>query len=95
MRPVLYLTGRGKPHRWTVRDRVLAEALQYLDASLNGVGLPPWVARDSDRRFVVDEVMDYAMGVLEQAQKDEKNPAPGMRLVVLDQGAASGAGAAP
>lgn len=88
MRPTKYLRG------WSRRDRALAEGLLVYETSLNPVGLPPHIARDRDRRFTVDEVVDQSMATLEEAQAEYRSspdgkprpPTPGLRLVVVDEG---------
>ncbi len=86
---MLYLTGRGKKNRWTRQDRALSEALLEYEKSLNSVGIPWLIASDPEREFVVDEDMDYAAGVYEEAESEYRkgdNVSPGLRLVVLDKG---------
>lgn len=72
---------------WGARDRSLAEALTVHDQSLNEAGIPSWLARDPERRFVVDEVVDGALAVLDEA-RDEMGRGGGknygVRLVVVE-----------
>lgn len=89
MRPLLYLTGRGKKNRWTRQDRVLSEALLEYEKGLTSDGLPWYVASDPEREFVLDELVDEAAAVREEAEAEYRkgnNVSPGMRLVVLDRG---------
>lgn len=82
MRPTKYLL-------WSARDRTLAETLLEYESSLNQVGLPSWIARDEDRRFVVDELMDHSLATYEQAVEEYergKSDTKGLQLVVLDEG---------
>lgn len=81
MRPTRYLD------RWSARDRGLAEGLLLYEDSLNAAGLPPHIAQDPDRKFVLDEQHDHAMAVLErEQQREDHKPEPGVRLTVLPQG---------
>lgn len=84
MRPTKYL------REWSGRDRGLAEGLLIYEGGLNPVGLPPHIARDKDRRFNVEEVIDQAMATLEETQAEyrvgDAKPTPGLRLVVVDNG---------
>ncbi|ROR95982.1 hypothetical protein EDD28_0552 [Salana multivorans] len=85
MRPMKYLGATGK--RWTGRDRALAEGLEEYEASLNPVGIPSWIARDPSRRFTVDENVDRAMAVYEEAQEGIRKSdvdTPGLILAVLE-----------
>ncbi|MBN8882625.1 MAG: hypothetical protein J0H73_09960 [Salana multivorans] len=75
-----YLGATGK--RWTGRDRALAEGLAEYEASLNPVGIPSWLARDT-----VDENVDRAMAVYEEAQEGIRKSdvdTPGLILAVLE-----------
>lgn len=87
MRPTRYLgTSRGKG--WSRVDRVLAEGLEHYESSLNRLGIPSWVARDPDRRFVVDEIVDQSLAVLEEAQAEASGgdtPQHGLLLAVVEQ----------
>lgn len=89
MRPTLYLTGRGKPHRWSKRDRGLAEGLLTYEESLNPIGIPAHIARDKGRKFVIDEIYDGSLAVLDEAQEEARKGeglGHGVRLTVVDQG---------
>ncbi len=89
VRPLLYLTGRGKRDRWTRQDRALAEAHLVYEDSLNAQGIPWHIASDPERVFDYDERYDRAAAVYETAMKeyqDGNNVEPGMRLVIIDKG---------
>jgi len=77
-----------KPHKWTVRDRILAMAIRVYDGSIGEHGLPSHIAQDANRRFVVEELWDEAANVLakEQEKMQQSKPEPGTRLIVVDKG---------
>lgn len=55
--------------------------------ALNTVGIPSWVARDPERHFMVDEVVDGALAVLDEAQREMSKAGgdnDGVRLVVVE-----------
>lgn len=86
---MLYLTGRGKPHRWSERDRGLAEGLLSYEQSLGSHGFPSWIAEDPERVFEIDEKVDHAQAALDEAREEYQrgdNVAPGLQLVLIDQG---------
>jgi hypothetical protein len=66
------------------------------EASLNPLGIPAHIARDPNRRFGLDEVVDQSMAVLEEAQDEYAAPGGqkqhGLRLVVIDEGPIPGVG---
>lgn len=84
MRPTRYLA------KWSRRDRGLAEGLLTYEASLNPIGLPPHIARDPNRRFGLDEVVDQSMALLEETQAEYQRADGerqyGLRLIVKDEG---------
>lgn len=87
-RPTRYL-GYSKGRAWSSVDRALAEGLDYYEASLNPLGIPAWIARDPDRKFTVDEAVDQAMAVYEEAQEEMRkgeSATPGLILGVIDLG---------
>lgn len=87
MRPTQYLGSKGK--QWTRVDRVLAEGLLTYEASLNAHGIPWDRASDPDRKFVIDEAIDYAAQVYDEAVEEYRkgdDVEKGLRLVVVDQG---------
>ena len=89
MRPLIFLgLARKRPHAWTPRDRVLAQAIELYDRSLTPEGLPSWVANDPDRLLTLDEHTNYAAALLEQEREKQGNttPAPGLRMTVVDLG---------
>jgi len=55
------------------------------ESSLNDLGYPSWIAQDPDRKFVLDEITDETVALLEKAQKTEQLN-PGVRLRVVDKG---------
>lgn len=72
---------------WNARDRSLAEALTVYEDSLNPMGIPSWIARDPERSWVPDEIVDGSLAVLEEA-RDEMSKGQGknygVRLVVVE-----------
>jgi hypothetical protein len=82
--------GLGKPNRpWTNRDRALSQGLVFYEQSLNSAGVPSWIAQDPERKFAVDEVVDFALETLESTQEDYQRGGTnqkGLRLVLVDQG---------
>lgn len=81
MRPTKYL-------RWSARDRSLAEALLTHQDSLNGIGIPTWIAQDPTREFVVDEVVDGAMAALDEAREEygrSEGKNYGLQLLVVEK----------
>ena len=89
MRPLLFLgLEQRRPHRWTTRDRVLAEAVDQYERSLTESGLPWHIATDPHRKLVLDEHIDYAAALLEQERKKHESStgAPGLRVTVVDLG---------
>ena len=86
-----YLTGKGRPGRWTVVDRGLAEGLLLYEESLGDQGFPAWLAQDVEQRFAADEVIDHAAGAYEAylaaVKKAGTELAPGTRIVVKHMGA--------
>lgn len=69
MRPTKYL-GLSRGGRWSSVDRTLAEGLEEYEASLNSLGIPFWIARDSDRKFTVDEIVDHSVALLEETRAE-------------------------
>ena len=61
----LRLTSPGGP--WNGRDRVLAQALDYLDAATPDHGVPGWIATHPAWSFTVEQGLDQAARAREEA----------------------------
>lgn len=91
MRPTKYL-GFSRGGRWSSVDRTLAEGLEEYEASLNSLGIPFWIARDSERRFTVDEIVDHSIALLEETRAemgkgDGEGENYGLLIAIADGGA--------
>lgn len=84
MRPEVYFTGRGKPHRWTERDRGLAEGLVFYEEHLTRHGIPDWLAFDPAQEWEPDEGVDGYAAIVEETEaeyrKDGKERPAGLRI---------------
>lgn len=83
------MLGRAPQQYWRLPavDRSLIEAHLYRQDALNLVGVPSWIARDPERHFVVDEVVDGALAVLDEAQDEMSHGGGknyGVRLTVIE-----------
>jgi len=83
VRPTEYLGISEPGEEWSTVDRGLAEGLLELEASLNSLGIPQWIATDeaNDGMFEVEPVIDYAQAAIDRHRSaDGYKPEPGETL---------------
>jgi len=80
----VYLSLPNVTREWDARDRGLAEGLLAYEAGLMPHGIPAEIALDPDNDgwFDAVPVTDHAQAAIERAQKENKDPEPGLRYGV-------------